>query len=154
MIPIRGVHICRVDSKGRFMLPVALKNQVNASLSEGFMVKRSISTTCLELYPKSNWDELIGKITSKLNMFKKEDRDFVRAYGDGLVALDIDSTGRILIPRDLAVFAGITGDIVVAAMMGSIEIWDKTKYDEIVGETQKDMGARAEKLLGNINLYE
>jgi MraZ protein len=71
-----------------------------------------------------------------------------------LVAVDIDSTGRILIPRDLAVFAGITGDIVVAAMMGSIEIWDKTKYDEIVRETQKDMGARAKKLLGNINLFE
>jgi MraZ protein len=136
------------------MLPVALKNQVNALLGEGFMVKRSILATCLELYPKSNWDELLAKITRKLNMFVDEDRDFVRAYSDGLVAVDIDSTGRILIPRDLAVFAGITGDIVVAAMMGSIEIWDKTKYDEIVRETQKDMGARAKKLLGNINLFE
>jgi MraZ protein len=154
MISLQGVHICRVDSKGRFMLPVALKNQVDAALGEGFMIKRSISATCLDLYPKSNWDDMLGKITRKLNMFRNEDRDFVRAYSTGLVALDIDSTGRLLIPRDLAVFAGITGDIVLAAMMNGIEIWDKTKYDEVVRETQKDMGARAEKLLGNINLFE
>jgi MraZ protein len=67
MIPIQGEHICRVDVKGRFLLPAALKNQLIASLKEGFIVKRSIFSSCLELYPKPNWDELISKITSKLN---------------------------------------------------------------------------------------
>ena len=154
MIFLQGEHICRVDSKGRFMLPVGLRNQVNASLNEGFMIKRSIFGACLELYPRTNWDEIFRKISSKLNMFKREDNDFIRAYNSGLQPLEIDSAGRILIPRDLVAFAGITNEIVVAAKMGSIEIWDKAKYDEIVGETQKDMAAIAEKLLGNINLYE
>jgi MraZ protein len=154
MIPIQGEHICRVDAKGRFMLPVALKSQLNASLNEGFVVKRSIFSPCLELYPRSNWDELIRKITSKLNRFVKKDNDFIRAYNAGLKELEMDSTGRILIPRDLTVIAGISGDVVLAAKMECIEIWDKAKYDEVVSETQANISGLAEEILGNINLNE
>ena len=154
MIPIQGEHICRVDAKGRFLLPAALKSQLQASLNEGFVVKRSIFSSCLELYPKPNWDELISKITSKLNRFKREDNDFIRAYNAGLKEVEMDGTGRLLIPRDLAVFAEISGDIVVAAKMNCIEIWDKAKYDAIVSATQTNISELAEKILGNINLNE
>jgi MraZ protein len=154
MISLQGEHIGRVDVKGRFQLPVALKNQLSAVLNEGFVVKRSIFNQCLELYPKSNWDELIRKITSKLNMFRRQDNDFLRAYTAGLKQLEIDNTGRILIPRDLAVFAEITGDIVVAAKMNCIEIWEKGKYDEIVSATQANIPDIAEQLLGDININE
>jgi MraZ protein len=154
MIPLQGEHIGRVDAKGRFMLPVALKNQLGAFLSEGFVIKRSIFSTCLELYPKSTWDENSRQINSKLNRFIKKHNDFIRAYNAGLKELEIDSTGRILIPRDLAVFAEITGDIVVAAKLDCIEIWDKAKYDAIVSETQTNISDLAEEILGNINLNE
>jgi len=154
MIPIQGEHICRVDAKGRFLLPGALKNQLLSSMEEGFIVKRSIFSKCLELYPKPNWNELIQKITSKLNRFKKDDNDFIRAYTAGLKELEADSNGRLLIPKDLAVFAEITGDIVVTAKLECIEIWDKAKYDEIVNATQTNISELAEKILGNINLNE
>ena len=154
MIPIQGEHICRVDAKGRFLLPVALKNQLMASLNQGFIVKRSIFSSCLELYPRSTWDELNRQIISKLNRFVKKHNDFIRAYNAGLKELEIDTTGRILIPRDLALFAGITGDVVVAAKMNCIEIWDKARYDEVVNESQTDISSLAEEILGNINLNE
>jgi MraZ protein len=154
MIPLQGEHICRVDAKGRFMLPVAFKNQLSDSLTEGFVVKRSIFSPCLELFPRSNWDELNRKIISKLNRFVKKHNDFIRAYNAGLKELEIDASGRILIPRDLAVNAGITGDIVVAAKMDCIEIWDKARYDEVVSSTQTDISSLAEDVLGNINLNE
>ena len=154
MISLQGEHTGRVDAKGRFLLPVALKNQVSASLNEGFVVKRSIFSPCLELYPRSNWDEISRKIISKLNRFVKKHNDFIRAYNAGLKEVEIDSSGRILIPRDLAVFAGITGDIVIAANMECIEIWDKAKYENVVSETQTDISGLAEEILGSINLNE
>lgn len=154
MIPLQGEYECRVDVKGRFMLPVALKNQLSAILQEGFIVKRSIFSTCLELYPKSTWDELNRKIISKLNRFIKKHNDFIRAYNAGLRELEIDNTGRILIPRDLAILSGITGDIVVTAKMDCLEIWDKAKYNEVVNEAQLDISALAEDILGNIDLNE
>jgi len=154
MIPLQGEHIGRVDAKGRFLLPVALKNQLSDSVGDGFIVKRSIFSPCLELYPKSNWDEINRKIIGKLNRFVKKHNDFIRAYNAGLKELEIDGSGRILIPRDLAVFAGISGDIVVTAKMDCIEIWDKARYDEVVSETQSDISGMAEEILGNINLNE
>jgi MraZ protein len=143
-----------VDAKGRFLLPVALKNQLSDALGDGFVVKRSIFSSCLELYPKSNWEELNQKIISKLNRFVKKHNDFIRAYNAGLKELEIDGTGRILIPRDLTLFASITGDIVVTAKMNCIEIWDKAKYDEVVSATQTNISELAEDILGNINLNE
>jgi len=154
MIPLNGEQICRVDAKGRFMLPVVFKNQLADLLQEGFIMKQSIHNPCLELYPKSTWNELYRKIMSKLNRFKKEDRSFIRTYSAGTKVIEIDSAGRILIPHDLARFAGITGDIVVAAMMDCMEVWDKTRYDSEIIETQDMMPELAEKLLGNINLNE
>jgi len=154
MIPLQGEHICRVDAKGRFLLPVGLKSQLSASLNEGFVVKRSIFSTCLELYPRSNWNELYRKIMSKMNRFNKKHNDFIRAYNAGLKDVEIDGTGRILIPRDLAVFAEITGDIVVNAKMDCIEIWDKTLYDQVLSEAQANFPDLAEEILGNINLNE
>lgn len=127
---------------------------MNSILSDGFIVKRSIFSPCLELYPRSNWDELNRKIINKLNRFVKKHNDFIRAYNAGLKELEIDGAGRILIPRDLAVFAEITGDIVVAAKMECIEIWDKSRYDEVVNATQTDISELAEEILGNINLNE
>lgn len=154
MIPLNGEHICRVDAKGRFLLPVAFKSQLASLLQEGFIMKQSIHNPCLELYPKSTWDELYRKIISKLNRFKREDGNFIRAYSAGTKLIEIDSAGRILIPHDLAKFAGITGDVVVAAMMDCLEVWDKASYDGVVSETQTNMPELAERLLGDINLNE
>jgi MraZ protein len=154
VITLEGEHICRVDAKGRFMLPVAFKNQLNASLEAGFVMKRSIFSPCLELYPRATWDELNTQIKAKLNRFNKKHNDFIRAYNAGLKDLEIDGTGRLLIPRDLAIFGGIENDIVVAAKMDCIEIWDRTRYEAAVSETQENISALAEDILGNINLNE
>ncbi len=154
MIPLQGEYICKVDAKGRFMLPVALKNQLGESVKERFIVKKSIFSTCLELYPQSTWDELNRKIISKLNRFVKKHNDFIRAFNAGLREVELDATGRILVPKDLAVFAGITGEIVVNAKMDAIEIWDKERYDKEVLAAQEDMSDLAEDILGNINLNE
>lgn len=154
MIPLQGEFICRVDAKGRFMLPAALRTQLSEVVQEGFIVKKSIFSPCLELFPLSTWNELNRKIISKLNRFVKKHNDFIRAYNAGLRELEIDNAGRLLVPHDLAVFAGLEGDIVVAAKMDCIEIWDKTRYDSVVASAQDDISALAEDILGNINLNE
>ena len=38
-----GTYECKVDAKGRLMLPVSLKSQLNTSLTDGFVLKRSLS---------------------------------------------------------------------------------------------------------------
>lgn len=154
MISISGEHTCRVDAKGRFLLPAGLKAQLAEVLKDGFVIKKSIFNECLELYPQSSWDELDNRIKSKLNRFVKKHNDFYRALNAGLKKVELDGMGRVLIPHDLVSFATITADIVVSAKMDCIEIWDKSKYNANVLATQENMSEMAEDILGDINLNE
>jgi len=88
----------------------------------------------------------------KLNRFVKKNNDFIRSYMSGLKMLEIDSTGRILIPKDLIAFAEITKNLVLASSVNMIEIWDKDKYEQVVKESLKDFGTLAEEVMGNQTL--
>ena len=107
-----GVYECKVDVKGRLMLPSGLKKQLLPLLGDGFVLKRSLFQPCLELYPMSEWEKLVGQV-NKLNRFIKEHIDFIRMFTTGLKPIQLDATGRILIPKDLVDFAGIKKKIVV-----------------------------------------
>ena len=67
----------------------------------------------------------------------------------GLKMLEIDSTGRILIPKDLISLAGISKNIVLASSVNMIEIWDKDNYEEVVKKSLVDFGSLAEEVMGN-----
>ncbi|MHC1778441.1 MAG: division/cell wall cluster transcriptional repressor MraZ [Lentimicrobium sp.] len=153
MVDIIGVHDCKVDSKGRLMLPSALKSQLDAIISEGFILKRSIFQHCLELYPKSEWNRAI-KGVNKLNRFVKKNNDFIRVFMAGVREVEPDNTGRLLIPKDLALFASISKDIVLASALNIIEIWDKDKYEASIKESLTDFSQLAEDVMGQINETE
>ena len=65
-----GTYECKVDAKGRLMLPAALKKQLNPSLQNGFVLKRAVFQPCLELYPMDEWETLMQRV-NKLNRFNK-----------------------------------------------------------------------------------
>ena len=48
----------------------------------------------------SEWNVVVGQV-NKLNRFVKKNNDFIRSYMSGLKMLELDSTGRVLIPKDL-----------------------------------------------------
>ncbi|TYA85582.1 division/cell wall cluster transcriptional repressor MraZ, partial [Seonamhaeicola marinus] len=104
--------------------PAPLKKQMAAVLAEGFVLRRSVFQKCLELYPMAEWQVLMQKM-NKLNRFKKKNNDFIRRFTAGVKMVEVDGNGRLLIPKDLTVFANISKDIVVASAVNIIEIWDK-----------------------------
>ena len=62
MVNLIGTYECKVDAKGRLMVPAALKKQLTPVLQEGFVLKRSVFQPCLELYPMGEWNELMRKV--------------------------------------------------------------------------------------------
>lgn len=153
MVEIIGVHDCKVDAKGRLLLPSALKAQLEAIIGEGFILKRSIFQPCLELYPRSEWNRAV-KGVNKLNRFVKKNNDFIRVFMAGVREVELDNTNRLQIPRDLAVFASISKDVVLASALNMIEIWDKEKYEASISESLADFSQLAEEVMGQINESE
>ena len=148
MINFNGSYDCKADAKGRVMLPVALKNRLLPVLKDGFVIKRSVSGACLELWPMSEWNVMMKKI-NKLNRFVKKNNDFIRIFMAGVKEVEIDSTGRLLIPKNLVAVAGITKEITLSPAVNIVEIWDKASYEKAIDVTADDFAALAEDVMGD-----
>lgn len=130
------------------MLPTSLKKQFG-SLEDGFVLKRSVFQPCLELYPMDEWNRMMQKI-NKLNRFVKKNNDFIRRFTAGVKMIEIDTNGRLLIPKELVVFAKIEKDIVLSSSVNIIEIWDKDLYEGVIENAADDFADLAEEVMGNL----
>ena len=150
MDSIIGTYECKVDAKGRLLLPAPFKKQLAASLQQGFVLKRSVFQPCLELYPMSEWNLMMQKI-NKLNRFVKKNNDFIRRFTAGVKVVEIDALGRLLVPKDLVVFASISKDVVFSSSVNIVEVWDKNLYEKSISGEDVDFADLAEDVMGNIN---
>lgn len=144
---ITGTYDCKVDAKGRLMMPAAIKKQLASVLQDGFVLRRSVFQKCLELYPMTEWQALMKKMNA-LNKFKKKNNDFIRRFTAGAKIVEVDVNGRLLVPKDLTVFASISKNIVVASAINIIEIWDKDLYEQAIDDATIDFADLAEEVMG------
>ena len=148
MLNLIGTYECKSDAKGRIMLPSALKKQLAPIMQDSFVIKRSVFNSCLEMYPMKEWNTMAIQV-NQLNRFIKKNIDFIRTFMSGIKVVEADNNGRILVPKNLILFAGIEKEIVLTASVNVIEIWDKKQYEEIIKSTSKDFGKLAEEVMGN-----
>lgn len=150
MIQLIGEFECKLDAKGRLVVPAALKRQLPDVEREGLVVNRGFEGN-LVIYTKAEWDKQASKI-AKLNTFNKRNRDFVRQFMRGATVLTLDSAGRVLLPKMLLDYAGIAGDVVLACQFDKIEVWSKSVYDEMMDEGgDMDFSDLAEEVMGGLD---
>ena len=142
-----GTYECKADAKGRVMFSSALKRQLLPVVSEGFVVKRAVFQSCLELYPMQEWNLMMDKINT-LNRFVKKNNDFIRRFTAGVKVVELDASGRLLIPKDLCQFAGIEKQVVLSSAVNIIEIWDKDMYEVAIDNAAIDFAELAEEVMG------
>ena len=149
MINLVGTYECKIDAKGRLMLPSVLKKQLASVIAEGFVLKRSVFSSCLEIHPLGEWNVLMGEV-NKLNRFVKKNNDFIRLFTAGVKMLEVDSNSRLQVPKDLISFASISKNIVLSCSLNMIEIWDKDQYEQVLKEATTDFADLAEEVMGSI----
>ena len=148
MISLIGTYECKIDIKSRIMLPVNLKKQLGDYINESFIVKRSVFQNCLELHPFSEWKLTMEKI-NKLNKFVKKNNDFIRRYNAGVRIIELDNSGRLLIPKELSKQYFSSNELVLTSAINIIEIWDKSRYEKVINDTELDFAELSESVMGN-----
>ncbi len=130
-----GEYESKLDAKGRFLFPAGFRKQlpeVDASSKEEgtgrFVLNRGFEK-CLTLYPIHAWQPIFERITA-LNDFDPKVRAFRRYFLNGAVTLEMDTAGRLLIPKNLCEYAGLGRELVLASAVNKIEIWDKSQYQQ------------------------
>lgn len=146
MIQLLGEFDCKLDQKGRLMVPASLKKQLPNVEQEGLVINRGFEKH-LVIYPKKVWEGIVAEL-SKLNPYEKKTREFIRFFTRGASELSLDASGRVLLPKSLLEFAGIAGDVVLACQFDKIEVWSKDAYDQLLDNEPENFANLAEEVMG------
>lgn len=146
-----GEYECKLDAKGRMVIPAGLKRQLLDVEREGLVVNRGFDGN-LVMYTRVEWNGILAQL-SKLNQYQPRNRDFVRKFTSGATELMLDSAGRVLIPKKLLDYAQLESELVLVCNLSKVELWSKSKYEEKMDAiSEDDFSELAESVMGNIDL--
>ena len=133
-----GHYNCKLDAKGRVLVPSEFKEQLGDQVEEGFVLRPGLHAHCLELYTKQDWNEVQDQLRAKFSQFNKKQEAAMRRYDAGSRFVKLDASGRLLITKDLIEKASLTKDIVITSVTTKMEIWDKDLYEQSINEDLSD----------------
>ena len=136
---------CKLDAKGRLVLPAKIKASL-PDTSAGELVVRRGFEPCLAVYPHLEYKKIFSRIAS-LNEFNEEYRMLQRNFFRGNVEVELDSNGRFLIPKSMLRYAGLDKEVVVVGLGQRIEIWNPDMYEDYLIKDQSEFSKLAEKYL-------
>ena len=142
-----GEFECKLDAKGRMMIPVALKKQLPEAEREGLVINRGFEKH-LVIYTRKEWDKIVDDL-SKLNSYEKRTREFIRYFTRGATELSLDASGRVLLPKALMEYAGINTDVVLACQFNKIEVWAQDAYETQMDNEPENFANLAEEVMGS-----
>jgi transcriptional regulator MraZ len=144
---LTGEFECKLDAKGRMMVPAGLKKQLPEADNEGLVINRGFEKY-LVIYTKKEWDKKLDEL-SKLNQYEKKNIEFIRYFTRGATELSLDSTGRVNLPQSLLDYAGINNDVVLNCQLHKIELWDKAAHRQMIENEPDNFSDLAEYVMGD-----
>jgi MraZ protein len=128
----RGGSTINLDAKGRLAFPTRYRGALEERC-EGQVVLTVHGDNCLLLYPRPDWDEIERKLVRLPNQ-NRQTRTLQRMLLGHATELEIDKSGRILIPPRLREFAALDKRVVLAGLGNKFEIWNEEAWEKSCGE--------------------
>src|SRR6201986_4402263 len=144
MSHLTGEFECKLDTKGRMMVPAGLKKQLPEAESEGLVINRGFKKY-LVIYTKKEWDKKLDEL-NKLNQYETKNIEFIRYFMRGATELSLDAAGRVNLPQSLLDHAEIKADVVVTCLLNRIEVWSAESHKEMINTEPKDFKNFAAKM--------
>ncbi|MDX1908312.1 MAG: division/cell wall cluster transcriptional repressor MraZ [Bacteroidia bacterium] len=152
MLTLIGEYDCKLDSKGRFLMPAGLRKQLPEDQQVEFVVNRGLDS-CLVMYPIPVWERELERLQSR-NQYVKRNRDFLRLFLNGATRIELDGSGRVLLPKRLMEHAGLDKDMILVAQIDKIELWDEATYTKWLAEAGDGLEQLAEEVMGDYDGQE
>ncbi len=136
---------CKLDAKGRIVLPARIKAQLPENGGSELVIRRGFEQ-CLILYPMVEFKKVFSKI-SGLSEFNEEYRKLQRNFFSGTATVEMDNAGRFLIPKNMLTYAQFEKDLILVGMGNKVEIWNPTLYEKHLIHDPGELSKLAEKYL-------
>jgi MraZ protein len=125
----RGINSVVLDAKGRVKLPVRYRQLLPTDKTPELVVTIDTESPCLLLYPIREW-ELIEEKLQALPSFNPAARRIQRLLIGHATDLELDNTGRILLPSLLRSYANLEKEIRLVGQGKKIELWSAREWDD------------------------
>jgi MraZ protein len=136
---------CRLDAKGRLVLPAKIKAGLPDASGSELAIRRGFEP-CLILYPMVEFKKLYSKI-SGLNEFNPENRMLQRNFFRTSSTVELDNNGRFLIPKAMLQYAKLEKDVIIVGMGNKVELWNPELYEKYLINDPEEFSDLAQKFL-------
>lgn len=123
MLQFLGNIEAKIDAKARLFVPAAFRKILQSSGQNTLILRKDLFQDCLVLYPLVVWEEEVAKLRSRLNRWDMEQQALFRQFVVDAERMEMDTNGRILIPKRYCQMVGITTDVRFLGVDNTIEIW-------------------------------
>ncbi|MFA6701972.1 MAG: division/cell wall cluster transcriptional repressor MraZ [Dysgonamonadaceae bacterium] len=130
MMQFLGNIEAKTDAKGRIFVPAVFRKRLQSEGEEFLVLRKDIFQNCLVLYPGSVWENEIEQLRSRLSRWNKDQQQIFRQFVLDAERIEMDASGRILIPKRYLQMADIDVDVRFLGVDETIEIWAKGRLEQ------------------------
>jgi len=133
----KGIHNINLDAKGRLTMPTKYRNTISDQSNGNMVVTIDSEEKCLLLYPATIFSNIEKKIND-LPSFTKNHRRIQRLIIGHAEDLELDSSGRILLPKPLRLVAEMSKKITLIGQGAKFEIWSDDIWSNRVNKWRSE----------------
>ncbi|MDD2160359.1 MULTISPECIES: division/cell wall cluster transcriptional repressor MraZ [unclassified Pseudomonas] len=126
----RGANAISLDAKGRLAMPSRYRDELVSRCAGQLIVTIDAIDPCLCVYPLSEW-ELIEAKLRELASFREENRRLQRLLIGNAVDLELDASGRFLVPPRLREYAKLDKRVMLVGQLNKFQLWDEDAWNAV-----------------------
>ncbi len=135
-----GEYLHTFDAKNRISIP----SKFRKDLCRVVVVTHGLDH-CLYLYSRKAWEKEAKTYASEVIGIATR-RGLARLFLAGSFEVEVDKTGRVLIPENLKAFASLSEKAVIAGVADRVEIWEEEAWKAYIAAIERDADAYVETL--------
>ena len=140
-----GEYLCKVDEKGRFIVPSPIREQVESEGQAVVFLKGPEESTLI--YSMKEWEKVLER--TKATLDEDQSRLFMHFVVSEAGTSEIDKAGRILIPSRLRKIIPLDEDqeIILVGLYHRMEIWNPCKWRRYIAQSEERYEQNMSKIL-------
>lgn len=140
-----GNIVAKLDAKNRVFIPAAFRKQLLQNEGQRLYLRKDVFQKCITVYTLDVWEEELLNLRVRLNRWEPEQQELYRQFMIDAEEVIPDSSGRILISKQLLALVGIESEVRFLGVDETLEIWPKEALEkpriepEVFGQKMREL---------------
>ncbi|PYC20477.1 division/cell wall cluster transcriptional repressor MraZ [Pseudomonas alcaligenes] len=126
----RGANAISLDAKGRLAMPSRYRDELVSRCGGQLIVTIDAVDPCLCVYPLPEWELIEAKLRD-LPSLREETRRLQRLLIGNAVDIELDGSGRFLVPPRLRAHAGLDKHAMLVGQLNKFQLWNEDAWNAL-----------------------